>query len=104
MAGIIIDPELVAAKNTGEKFVSCNNLVGISKAIKLGRKTYRIVRQNLFLAFVCSVVLIPVAAGVFTPFEVLPSFLKDFHPILPVLVIVVGSISIVINSLRHYYK
>jgi Cu+-exporting ATPase len=103
MVGMLTGLRPVIAVNEGEVILSSDNLVGISKAIKLSRKTLRIVKQNLFLAFVYNLMLIPLAAGsILTPFEMLPAFLQQFQPILAVIAIamIVSSMSVVINSLR----
>ena len=44
--------------------------------------------------------LIPIAAGVLSPFEVLPGFLRHLHPILAALAMALSSITVVSNSLR----
>jgi len=60
----------------------------------------RTIRQNLFLAFVYNVILIPVAAGILAPVESLPMFIRQLHPILAALAMAMSSISVVSNSLR----
>ena len=62
----------------------------------------RTVRQNLFWAFFYNVILIRVAAGVLYPFEFLPCFLRQLHPILAALAMAMSSITVVSNSLRLY--
>jgi len=60
----------------------------------------RTIRQNLFWAFIYNVVLIPVAAGVLFPFELVPSFLRQLHPIFAAFAMAMSSITVVLNSLR----
>jgi Cu+-exporting ATPase len=60
------------------------------------------IKQNLFFAFIYNIVLIPVAAGVLAPFDAVPFFLKQLHPILAALAMSCSSISVVSNSLRLY--
>jgi Cu+-exporting ATPase len=64
----------------------------------------RTIRQNLFWAFGYNVMLIPLAAGVLQPFESLPLFLRQLHPILAALAMAFSSISVVSNSLRLYRR
>jgi Cu+-exporting ATPase len=58
------------------------------------------IKQNLFFAFVYNLILIPVAAGVLAPFDSVPFFLRELHPILAALAMACSSISVVTNSLR----
>jgi len=92
------------AIETGDVILASGNLNGISKAIQLSRITMQTIRQNLFWAFFYNVVLIPIAAGVLYPFDFLPHFLRQLHPILAALAMAVSSITVVSNSLRLYKK
>jgi len=74
----------------------------VSRAINLSRATMKTVKQNLFWAFFYNVMLIPVAAGALYPFEFLPGFLRQLHPILAALAMAVSSITVVSNSLLLY--
>jgi len=74
----------------------------ILASIKLSRATMRTVRQNLFWAFIYNILLIPVAGGVLYPFEFLPAFLRQLHPILAALAMAMSSITVVSNSLLLY--
>ena len=58
--------------------------------------------QNLFLAFVYNIILIPFAAVILAPFDYFPDFLRHLHPILAALAMAASSISVVTNSLRLY--
>jgi Cu+-exporting ATPase len=62
----------------------------------------RTIRQNLFWAFIYNIVLIPVAAGVLQPFDAVPGFLRQLHPILAALAMSLSSVTVVSNSLRLY--
>lgn len=102
--GFAIGTGTDVAIETGDVILSGGNLTGIPKAIKISRKTIATIRQNLFLAFVYNIILIPVAAGVLAPFEQFPVFLRQLHPILAALAMAASSISVVTNSLRLYKK
>ena len=100
--GMAIGTGTDVAIEAGDVILVSGNLYGVSKAIQLSRATMRTIRQNLFGAFFYNVVLIPVAAGVLSPFESLPYFLRQLHPILAALAMAMSSITVVSNSLRLY--
>lgn len=100
--GFAIGTGTDVAIESGDVILASGNLKGVSKAINLSRATMRTVRQNLFWAFFYNIVLIPVAAGVLYPFEFLPTFLRQLHPILAALAMALSSITVVSNSLLLY--
>ena len=100
--GFAIGTGTDVAIETGDVILSAGDLTGVPKAIRLSRATMRTVRQNLFWAFFYNIFLIPIAAGVLYPFEALPIFLRQLHPILAALAMAFSSISVVSNSLRLY--
>ncbi len=67
----------------------------IPRAITLSRKTVRLIRQNLFWAFIYNVLGIPIAAGVLYPIN---GFLLD--PMIAGAAMALSSVSVVSNSLR----
>lgn len=68
---------------------------GVASAIALSKRTMRVMKQNLFWAFIYNVVGIPIAAGVLYPgFGILLS------PILASAAMAFSSVSVVANSLR----
>jgi len=100
--GLAIGTGTDVAIETADVILVSGNLTGVSKAIQLSRATMKTVKQNLFWAFFYNVILIPVAAGVLFPFEFLPGFLRQLHPILAALAMAVSSITVVSNSLLLY--
>jgi Cu+-exporting ATPase len=69
--------------------------MGVVTAIRLARRTMRVIRQNLFWAFIYNVVGIPVAAGV-----LYPGFGLRLTPAMAAAAMAVSSVSVISNSLR----
>jgi Cu+-exporting ATPase len=72
-----------------------NDLGGVADAIRLARRTMRVMKQNLFWAFVYNVIGIPIAAG-----ALYPAFGILLSPILASGAMAFSSVSVVTNSLR----
>lgn len=71
------------------------SLETILTAINISRETLKIIKQNIFWAFIYNIVLIPVAAGVFYPVNGL-----TLSPIMAALAMAFSSVFVVTNSLR----
>ncbi len=76
-----------------------SNLTLLSRAIELSRATVRVIRENLFWAFIYNLICIPVAAGVLYPFS---GILLD--PMWAGAAMAFSSVSVVLNSLRLNHK
>jgi len=100
--GLAIGTGTDVAIETADVILSSGSLTGVPRAIRISRATMRTIKQNLFWAFGYNVILIPVAAGVLYPFDFLPLFLRQLHPIMAALAMAFSSISVVSNSLRLY--
>ena len=98
--GFAIGTGTDVAIETGDVVLASGSLSGVPRAVHLSRATMRTIKQNLFWAFFYNVILIPIAAGVLYPFEFLPYFLRDLHPILAAFAMAMSSITVVLNSLR----
>ncbi len=102
--GIAIGTGTDVAIETADVILSSGRLMGVPQAILLSRATMRTIRQNLFWAFIYNIVLVPVAAGVLQPFEFIPGFLRQLHPMLAAMAMAFSSITVVSNSLRLYRR
>ncbi len=71
------------------------NLAHLPQAIKLSRRTFRVIKQNLFWAFFYNIVGIPVAAGVLYPIYGIM-----LNPGIAGAAMAFSSVSVVANSLR----
>ncbi len=76
------------------------DLRSVPQAIGLSKATMRIIRQNLFWAFIYNIILIPVAMGALYPFSFVPDMLRELNPILAAFAMAFSSVSVVTNSLR----
>jgi Cu+-exporting ATPase len=100
--GLAIGTGTDVAIETADVILSSGSLTGVPRAIRISRATMRTIRQNLFWAFGYNVILIPVAAGILSPFDAVPAFLRQLHPIMAALAMAFSSVSVVTNSLRLY--
>jgi Cu+-exporting ATPase len=76
------------------------NLQGVAQAFRLSRAVMRVIKQNLFWAFAYNIALIPIAAGILAGWSAAPIFVRELHPIMAALAMVLSDLVIVINALR----
>lgn len=83
------------AMDVAKMTIISSDLNHVPMAIQLSKKTVKVVRQNLFWAFIYNVIGIPIAAGVLYPFT---GFL--LNPMIAGAAMALSSVSVVSNSLR----
>jgi Cu+-exporting ATPase len=83
------------AMEAGDVTLMRNDLTGVAAAIALSRGTMRVMRQNLFWAFIYNVIGIPLAAGALYPVCGLL-----LSPVIASAAMALSSFSVVTNSLR----
>ena len=93
--GIAMGSGADVAAEAGDLVLMRSDLGAVTDAIRIAGRAVRIMRQNLFWAFVYNVVMIPVAAGV-----LFPAFGVLLSPILASAAMALSSVSVVTNSLR----
>ena len=72
-----------------------SDIAVLPKAFDLSRKTVRLIRQNLFWAFIYNLIGIPIAAGILYPFTG-----TLLNPMIAAAAMAFSSVSVVLNSLR----
>jgi Cu+-exporting ATPase len=72
-----------------------DDLLSVPRAIRLSLETVKVIRQNLFWAFIYNILGIPIAAGVLYPF-----FGILLNPQFAAAAMALSSVSVVSNSLR----
>jgi Cu+-exporting ATPase len=93
--GIAIGAGTDVAMEASDITLIKNDLRSVPKAIKLSFETMKVIKQNLFWAFIYNVLGIPVAAGVLYPF-----FGILLNPEFAAAAMALSSVSVVSNSLR----
>ncbi len=93
--GFVMGSGTDVAIEAGDITLMRPDLQAVADAVELSRRALRLMRQNLFWAFVYNVVGIPVAAGV-----LYPVFGVQLSPILASAAMAMSSVSVVSNSLR----
>jgi Cu+-exporting ATPase len=83
------------AMEAGDVTLMRSDLTSVAAAIALSRGTMRIIRQNLFWAFIYNIVGIPLAAG-----ALYPVFGLLLSPVIASAAMAFSSVSVVTNSLR----
>jgi len=93
--GIAIGAGADVAMEAGDMTLMREDLRTVPAAIRLSHQTMRVIRQNLFWAFIYNIIGIPIAAGVLYPFGGIL-----LNPEFAAAAMALSSVSVVGNSLR----
>ncbi len=93
--GIAMGTGTDVAIESSEVTLVKGDLLGIVKAVNLGKAVMKNIKQNLFFAFVYNVLGVPIAAGVLYPF-----FGLLLSPMIAAAAMSFSSVSVIVNSLR----
>ena len=98
--GIAIGAGADVAVDAAQVVLMHNNLIDVLNAIRLSKKTLRIIHQNLFWAFIYNIIGIPLAAGAFV------SLLGwELNPMFGAAAMSLSSFCVVTNALRiNFFK
>ncbi len=93
--GVAVGSGTDVAIEAADIVLTRNELSDIPAAVRLARKTMRVIKQNLFWAFCYNVIGIPVAAGLLTLFGG-----PQLNPMFAAAAMSMSSVSVVTNALR----
>jgi Cu+-exporting ATPase len=91
--GIALGSGTDVAVEAGGIVLIRNNLMDVVTAIKLSERTFAKIKQNLFWAFFYNSALIPIAAGILSPWGI------NMNPIFAAGAMALSSFTVVANSL-----
>ena len=92
--GISINEGTDVANDASDVILMNHNLSNILDFIDVSKKSYHIIKQNLFWAFFYNICMIPIAIGFLEPFGIV------LNPMLASLFMTISSLTVVFNSLR----
>ncbi|MDR2341851.1 MAG: heavy metal translocating P-type ATPase [Campylobacteraceae bacterium] len=96
--GIAMNSGSDIAKNSGDIIIINNELGSVKKSIELSAATLRVIKQNLFWAFIYNIIGIPLAGGVLYFADV------TLTPAIAGAAMSISSVTVVLNSLRLRMK
>ncbi len=92
--GVSINEGTDVAIDSADVVLMNNDLNNILDFINISKKSYKIIKQNLFWAFFYNVCMIPIAMGILKPFGI------TMDPMFGSIAMTFSSLTVIINSLR----
>lgn len=92
--GVAMNNGTSVAISSADVVLRRNDLAQLAEMVSISQRMLRVIRQNLFWAFIYNIILIPVAAGVLYPYGIL------LNPMIAGGAMALSSVFVVMNSLR----
>lgn len=92
--GISINDGTDIAMDSADVILMNNNMKNILDLMKISNKSYKIIKQNLFWAFLYNICMIPIAMGVFNNYGIY------ITPMMGSIAMIFSSLTVILNSLR----
>lgn len=92
--GVAVSNGTDVAINSADVVLMNDNLDKINDLIVISRKTIKIIKQNLFWAFIYNICMIPIAMGFLSGLGVM------LNPMISAFAMTISSLSVVLNSLK----
>lgn len=89
--GISVSNGTDISSDASDIIMLSNDMTKLISLLKLGKKTMRVIKENLFWAFIYNLLMIPLATGLFE---------LKINPMLASLAMILSSLTVVLNSLR----
>lgn len=97
--GVTLNSGADISKDAGDIILVNNEMLSVTKSINLSAATMRIIKQNLFWAFIYNALGIPIAAGILYPI-----WGVMLTPMYAGIAMSFSSVTVVLNSLRLKFK
>lgn len=94
--GVSLNSGTEIASNAASIVITNNNLMKIKDIISISKKTKKIIKENLFWAFIYNSLMIPLAAGLISKITI--------NPMIACIAMIISSLTVTINSLRIRQK
>ena len=88
--GVSVNDGTDVAMDSSDVILMNNDISNILDLINISKKSYRVIKQNLFWAFIYNLCMIPIAVGVFANIEMTPMFGS--------IAMTISSLTVVLNS------
>lgn len=92
--GISVNDGTDIAIHSADVILMNNNMENILDLITISKRSYQVIKQNLFWAFFYNICMIPIAMGLFSPLGI------EMTPMFGSLAMVFSSLTVVFNALR----
>lgn len=92
--GVSINEGIDIAADSADVILMNNDLSNILDFIDISKKSYKIIKQNLFWAFFYNMCMIPIAMGILKPYGI------AMNPMFGSIAMTFSSLTVILNSLR----